>query len=85
MDKELLKLLRCPETRQSLEYVQELIIDAINVTIAQGTLKNRGGQAVQGPIAAGLLRDDRKFLYPVRHGVPIMLIDESIPFAEFKS
>ena len=30
---------------------------------------------------AGLLRADGKFLYPVRHNIPVMLVDEAIPLA----
>ena len=84
MNKELLKILCCPETRQPVHFLEGPAIDEINAMIALGTLKNRSGQAVQNPIDAGLLREDRKFLYPVKEGIPIMLVDEAIPFKEFE-
>ncbi|MBD3390769.1 MAG: hypothetical protein GF418_01930 [Chitinivibrionales bacterium] len=83
IDKELLDILCCPETKQDIHYVEGGPIDAINRKIKEGTLKNRGGDEVKEPIDAGLLRQDRKFLYPIRQDIPIMLIDEGIPFEEF--
>jgi len=33
-------------------------------------------------IDAGLVRADGKFLYPIRHDIPIMLVDEAIPLKD---
>lgn len=83
MNEDLLKILCCPETKQGIRYIEGAVIDTINAAIHKGTLKNRGAQTIKDPIDAGLLREDRKYLYPVRKHIPIMLIDEGIPFAEF--
>lgn len=83
VDKELLDILCCPETKQDIEYIEGEIIDKINSEIKKGTLKNRGDERVKEPIDAGLLREDRKFIYPIREDIPIMLIDEGIPFEQF--
>ena len=80
---ELLKILRCPETGQELDYLEGAVIGRINAAIKEGILKNRGDQTIQGPIEAGLLRKDRKYLYFITEGVPIMLIDEAIAFEKF--
>ncbi len=82
IDKELLDILCCPETKQDLTLVSEDTIAKINQQIAGGGLKNRGGETVKDPIEAGLLRTDRKYLYPIREDIPIMLIDEAIPYDE---
>ncbi len=79
MDAEFLKILCCPETRQDLHPAAPALIHSLNQQIAAGTLKNRAGQPVADKIEAGLLRSDRKFLYPVRDDIPILLIDEAIP------
>jgi uncharacterized protein YbaR (Trm112 family) len=42
-------------------------------------VQNRAGKPVIGAIDSGLVRQDRKFLYPVRANIPTMLIDEAIP------
>ena len=83
IDKELLNILCCPETKQDIEYIEGNVIEKINAAIKSGTLKNRGDEIVKEPIDAGLLREDRKFIYPIREDIPIMLIDEGIPFEPF--
>lgn len=80
VDKVLLDILCCPETKQDLTLVDQATITKINQMIKKGELKNRGGEVVKEPIDAGLLREDHKFLYPIREDIPIMLIDEAIPF-----
>ncbi len=83
VDPKLLDILCCPETKQDLVLVDESVIRRINAAIREGTVKNRGGETVKEKIDAGLLREDRKYLYPIRDDIPIMLIDEGIPFAPF--
>ena len=85
VDKELLDILCCPETKQYLTLADQKTIDLINKQILAGSVKNRGGETVKEPINAGLVRKDRKFLYPIREDIPIMLIDEAIPFDSFAS
>ena len=58
------------------------VIYPVNERIAAGQLKNRGGEAVTEKIDGGLLREDGKFLYPIRESIPIMLIDEALPFED---
>jgi uncharacterized protein YbaR (Trm112 family) len=83
VDKELLDILCCPETKQNVKLVEGDVIARINVKIKEGALKNRGGDVIKEAIDSGLLREDKKYLYPIREDIPIMLIDEAIPFDEF--
>jgi uncharacterized protein YbaR (Trm112 family) len=83
VEKELLDILCCPETKQDLTLIEGETISKINAKIKQGQVKNRGGETVREAIDSGLLREDRKFLYPIREDIPIMLIDEAISFGEF--
>lgn len=85
VDKKLLDILCCPETKQDVTLVNEDMIKKINMKIKEGTVKNRGGEPVKEPIEGGLLREDRKYLYAIREDIPIMLIDEAIPFGAFSS
>jgi uncharacterized protein YbaR (Trm112 family) len=76
---ELLKIMCCPENHQSLAAAELAVIEKINQKIATGQLQNRAGGIVVEKIDGGLIRADKKFLYPIRHEIPIMLIDEAIP------
>jgi uncharacterized protein YbaR (Trm112 family) len=75
---EFLNILRCPETRQTLTQADTVLIGQVNDAIAAGRLRNRAGQSISEKIEGGLVREDGKFLYPVRANLPIMLIDEAI-------
>lgn len=79
IDSELLKIMCCPETHQPLEFADEETIKKINSEIKSGIKKNRSGELIKEEIDGGLIREDKKFLYPIRKGIPIMLIDEAIP------
>jgi uncharacterized protein len=76
---DLLKILCCPETHQDLALAEPALISKLNAQVTAGALKNRAGQAVQEALDAGLIRADGKFLYPIRHDIPVMLVDEAIP------
>jgi uncharacterized protein YbaR (Trm112 family) len=76
---DLLTILCCPETHQGLTLADPALVDAINQQITAGTMCNRGGQPVKEQLDGGLVRADRQWLYPVRQGIPVMLIDEALP------
>ena len=82
IDPELLNIMCCPETHQPIAVAEPALIEKLNQLIAAGQLKNRAGQPIKEKIDGGLVREDRKFAYPVRENIPIMLIDEAIPLAE---
>lgn len=79
IDKELLEILACPETKEPIHAADQALVDGLNARIERGELTNRGGAKVERKIDGGLVREDRKYLYPIEDGIPIMLIDEAIP------
>ena len=79
IDPELLKIMCCPETHQPIAFAESSLIEKLNQQIAAGQLKNRAGQPVKEKIDGGLMREDKKFIYPIRGNIPILLIDEAIP------
>lgn len=79
LDKELLAILCCPETKQDVALASDALIDSLNEKIREGTLKNKAGRLVKEPLDGGLLRADKKILYPIREDIPVMLIEEGIP------
>ena len=78
VDPELLEILVCPESHQSVRPAEGELLDRLNQAIRSGGVTNRGGNEVADPVDEGLVREDDKILYPVRDDIPIMLIDEAI-------
>ena len=81
ISQELLDILVCPETRQSLTLADADEVVGINQRIARGELVNREGRTLTEPVGGALIRADRQVFYPVRDDIPIMLIDEAIALA----
>lgn len=76
---ELLTILRCPETHQKLTVAEAGLVSQVNEAISARRARNRAGNTVAEKIDGALIREDRKFLYPIRAALPIMLIDEALP------
>jgi uncharacterized protein YbaR (Trm112 family) len=79
LDKDLLTILCCPETKQAVALADEQLIQKVNGAIERGVLKNKAQKPVTEKLDGGLIRSDSKILYPVREDIPVMLIDEGIP------
>ncbi len=79
LDKDLLAILCCPETKQSVTVAEPALVDKLNAAVARGGLKNKGNKPVSEQMDSGLIRADQKILYPIREGIPVMLIEEGIP------
>lgn len=78
IDQELLEILACPEDKTPVRMAEAAELERLNEAIRAGSVKNRGGEPVTEELEAGLVRQDGKFLYPIREEIPIMLIDEAI-------
>lgn len=78
MDKRLLAILRCPVTHKSLSLLKKDQLDKVNAAIRSGSLKTHDGALLAAPLAAALVTDDGKRLYPVSDGIPVLLEGESV-------
>jgi uncharacterized protein YbaR (Trm112 family) len=79
IDKDLLAILCCPDTKQDVSLADTALITKLNEAVSRGQLKNKANKPVAEPLDGGLIRSDRKILYPIREDIPVMLIEEGIP------
>ncbi len=79
VDKDLLAILCCPETKLDVSLADEALITKLNDAVSRGVLKNKAQKLVTELLDGGLIRADRKILYPIREDIPVMLIEEGIP------
>ena len=78
IDSELLDILACPQTRQPLRMANPAELQALNERLKGGEVKNVGGDSVAGVVEGGLVREDGQILYPIRDGIPVLLVHEGI-------
>jgi uncharacterized protein YbaR (Trm112 family) len=78
MEKRLLAILRCPVTHKGLSILNKDKLDKVNAAIASGEVTTLDGNKVDAPLAAALITDDGKRLYPISDGIPVLLESESI-------
>ena len=82
IDPELLRIVCCPETHEPVALADPALLEQLNQAIVSGQVRNRAGKLVKEPLTAALVRSDAKLMYPVRNGIPVLLIDEGIFFGE---
>ena len=74
---ELLALLVCPETHQDVALATPEVVTQLNEAIRQGQVRTVAGKEAQ-PIDGALLRADGAVAYPIRDGIPVMLVPEGL-------
>jgi uncharacterized protein YbaR (Trm112 family) len=78
LDKYLLDLLVCPDTKEKLALADAAQLGRLNRAIEEGTVKNKAGQPVRAVLTAALFRVDGRVAYPVQDNIPVLLPDEAI-------
>ena len=84
MDRKLLDLLCCPTTRQSLALLDTQGLDALNRAIAAGTVRRADDNVQDQPMREALLTRDRKTIYRVDDGIPVLLAEEAIATSQIE-
>lgn len=82
MDRKLLDLLVCPTTRQPLALLDSRGLHAANAAIAAGGIVRGDGNAQADALREALVTRDRKTLYRLDDGIPVLLAEEAIATAQ---
>jgi uncharacterized protein YbaR (Trm112 family) len=75
------ELLRCPQTHQRLLPITSTWCDRLNARIHAGELHTESGDVVDELIDGGLITEDDRYLYPIRGGVPSLMVSDRIVLA----
>jgi len=84
MDKRLLDILCCPVSKTPVRPLSRSELDALNNAIAAGEVDSVAGIAVRERLAEALITTDRKVIYRIEDGIPVMLPEEGIGTVQLK-
>lgn len=79
MDRKLLDILVCPASRQPLGLLDRAGLDALNRAVAAGTVRRVDDATQAEPVSEALITDDRRTIYRIDDGIPVLLVEEGIP------
>ncbi|KAF1709274.1 hypothetical protein CSC70_10690 [Pseudoxanthomonas kalamensis DSM 18571] len=82
MDRKLLDILCCPVSRQPLAVLTSDGLEALNRAIAAGKLVRTDDTPQRDPVREALVTRDRKTVYRVDDGIPVLLAEEGIATAQ---
>ncbi|WP_421570127.1 Trm112 family protein [Stenotrophomonas sp. PD6] len=82
MDRKLIDLLCSPDTRQPLSLLDARGLDALNRAIGAGGVVKADGSAQAQTLREALLTRDRKQVFRVDDGIPVLLAEEAIATAQ---
>ena len=81
-DHALLDILCCPLTQLPLERLSESKLELLNAAIRAKQIKNESKVIVEDVLTAALVTRDGKLAYPIRDGIPVLLIEQGIAMAQ---
>lgn len=82
MDRKLLDLLVSPDSRQPLAQLDSAGLESLNRAIAAGGVNRADGSAQTESLREALVTRDRKQVFRVEDGIPVLLADEAIDTAQ---
>jgi len=82
MDRKLLDLLCSPDTRQPLALLESRGLEALNRAIAAGQVSRADGTPQCEPLREALVTRDRRHVYRIEDGIPVLLVEEALATAQ---
>ena len=83
MDRKLLDILCCPTSRQPLALLDDRDLATINAGIGERAIVRADGSAQTAPLTAGLITRDRRLVYRIDDGIPVLLADEALAASQW--
>ena len=82
MDRKLLDILVCPASRQPLGVLEREGLEALNRAIEAGGVRRADEATQAGPLREALVTRDRRTVYRIDDGIPVLLAEEGIATAQ---
>lgn len=82
MDRKLIDILACPASRQPLALLDKAGLDAINRGIASASVRRVDDTPQAAPLSEALVTQDRRIVYRIDDGIPVLLAEEGIATAQ---
>lgn len=82
MDRKLLDILVCPASRQPLALLEKAGLQALNASIAADGITRIDGAVQADALQEALVTRDRKTVYRIDDGIPVLLVEEGIATAQ---
>ena len=79
VSEKLIEILQCPRTKQNLKNLETDKVERINQEIEKGNVNYYDGSPVEDKLDEALITEDRKVIYRVDEGIPVLMIDKGIP------
>lgn len=76
--------LRCPDDHSELTLANEELVQQLNAAIKAGKVTNRGGRPIVEHVTGALVRSTGGIIYPIVHGIPLLLRDEAISLDQLR-
>lgn len=78
MDKRLLDIVCCPVSKTPVRLLGRTELEALNTAIAGGQVDTVSGVSWNTRVDEALITIDRKVIYRIEDGIPVMLPEEGI-------
>jgi len=78
LDAQLLALLVCPATHQEVTLASPADVQRLIAGVRNGEVRTVAGAEPDSAFEGALVRQDGAVAYPIRDGIPVMLVEEGL-------
>ncbi len=82
ISRDILRILRCPQTHTPLHLVPSDTVAALNARIRDRQVRNQAGDVLERELRGALVNADQSLAYPIYEHGPTLIVEESLRIAE---